>query len=63
MTSRQDLLILPIMALRRTDVLDATVAMLDVEPMQESGDPGTRCLQISKALGRELGAVLGGAKQ
>jgi hypothetical protein len=50
---RQNFLIVPFMALRRTYVLDATVPMLNVVPMHESSGPSARCLQISETFGRE----------
>ncbi len=37
--------------------------MLEVVPTHEAGRPGAGLLQIGKALGGELGAVLGGTKQ
>jgi len=39
------------------------MAVLDVVPMHETSSPSACCLQIGKALGRELRSVLGGTKQ
>ena len=49
---RQDGLVLPVMALRRADVADAAVAMIDVVPTHEVGGPGASCSEIDEAFGR-----------
>jgi hypothetical protein len=63
MTLAQDLAVAPVMPLRRTHVADAAVTMLVVVPVHESTRPCSCGLEVGKADGRELRAVLRGAKQ
>ena len=63
MSGRQNRLIFPGVALSGADVTNAAVAMIDVVPMDEASGPGTGLVEIGKALGGKLGAVLGGTKQ
>ena len=49
------------MALRRRDLADAAVAVLDVVPMDKTCAPGTRLIQAGKALGRKFRPILRGA--
>ena len=55
--------VLPRMTLRRTDIANSAVPMVMIVPMREVCRPVPGLIQADKALGRELGAVLGGAKQ
>jgi hypothetical protein len=61
--SRQDGLVITDVSLLRADVADATVAVINVVPTHELGRPGPGLIQVGKAVGRELGPVLGGAEQ
>ena len=63
MSGRQNRLIFSGVALSGADVTNAAVAMIDVVPMDEASGPGTGLVEIGKALGGKLGAVLGGTKQ
>ena len=56
-------LIFAFVALRWAHVLDAAVTVIDVVPVHEVGGPSTRSLKADEALGVELRAVLGVAKQ
>src|SRR5215210_2163950 len=51
------------MALSGRDVADAAVMVLMVVPVHEAGGPLPGGIEVSKALGRERGAILGGAEQ
>jgi hypothetical protein len=62
-TGSEDRVIFTLMALRRADVADAAVAMLDVVPVHETAGPGAGGLQILEAPRRKLWAVLGGAEE
>jgi hypothetical protein len=53
----------PGMALGRRDVADAAVMVLVVVPVHEAGGPLPGGIEISKALGRERGAILGSTEQ
>ena len=63
MTGIEDVLVLADVALRRADVTDAAVTMLDVVPMHEAGRPGACGVEIGEAPGRELRPVLGRSEQ
>ena len=63
MSGSQDRLIVPGVALSRTDITNAAVTMIEVVPMHETSRPGTRLIEIGEALGGELGPILGGTKQ
>ena len=63
MASGKDRLILAGVALCRSDVADAAVAVRVVVPMHEVRRPGARLLKIGKAPGRKLRAILGVAEQ
>ena len=56
-------MILPGMAFCRRDVADGAVPMLMVVPVPEVCGPLPGGREIGKALGREGGAILGGAEQ
>ncbi len=60
---REDRLIGACMSLRRYDVADAAVAMIDVVPTHEVCRPGPSYCQIDEALGWELWRVLRGSGQ
>ena len=51
------------MTLSGADVTNAAVPMLDVVPIHEASGPGASVIEVGKAFGRKLRAVLGGAKQ
>jgi hypothetical protein len=51
------------MTLRRRHVADATMAMLEVVPVHETGSTGTGCVQVLEAFGRKLRPLLRGAEQ
>lgn len=51
------------MALRRTDVANAAVTVIEVVPVDETSRPDARLVEIGEALGGELWAVLGRAEQ
>src|SRR5918911_3706585 len=55
--------ILPSMALSRGDIADATVMMRMVVPVHERRGPLPGSIEVSEALGREGGAILGGAEE
>ncbi len=63
MSGRQYCQIVTDMALGRADVTNAAVPMFDVVPMNKAGRPGASVVEFSKAFGRKLGPVFGGAKQ
>ena len=63
MTSVQAGVVGPGMSLRRADIADAAVTVLEVVPTHEAVCPGVSRLKVSKALGRKLRAALGCAKQ
>ena len=63
MTSVQAGVVVPGMSLRRADIADAGVTVLEVVPMHEAVSPGVSRLKGSKALGGKLRAVLGSARQ
>ena len=63
----QNCVIVPGMALSRTDVTNAAVTMINVAPqedllrgvpMHKAGRPGAGLVEVGKALGGELGPVL-----
>ena len=62
-TCCQDGLVLSAVALRRADVADTAVAVINVVPAHELGGPGSGFLQIGETLARKLRAVLGRTKQ
>ena len=51
MTRGQYGVIVPGMSLRRADIADAAVTVLEVVPTHEAGSPGASRLKVSKALG------------
>ena len=59
----QNRVIAPCMALRRADVTDAAVTMINVVPMHEAVRSGPRLIEVGESLGGELRPVLGGAEQ
>jgi hypothetical protein len=56
-------MIVPCMALGRTDVTNSAVTMIEVVPANETSRPGAGLVGAGKAFGRKLGPVLGGTKQ
>lgn len=52
----------PGMALRRRNVGDATVPMLEFVPMHEVAPPGAGIVEISEAAYGEIGPVLAGGE-
>ena len=58
MTRGEDRVVFAGMSLRRADVADAAVSMVDVVPMDEGHRPAARLLQVGEALDRELRPVL-----
>ena len=52
MSGGENGVILAGMALGRADVTNATVPVLDVVPLHETGRPGTRVVEFGKAFGR-----------
>ncbi len=63
MSGGQDCMIFPCMALRRTDIANTTMTMTEVVPTHEARRPDACFVDVGKALGGELGPVLGRAKQ
>ena len=63
MASCKDGVILAAMTLPRGDVANAAVPVLIVVPVRELSCRGPSGAEVGEALGRELGAVLGGAEQ
>src|SRR5271157_3398079 len=63
MSGSQNCVIVPCMTLSRADVTNAAMTMLKVVPVHKAGRPGAGLIEVGKALGGELGAVLGGTKQ
>ena len=63
MTSCQDGVIVPGMALRQAYTAYAAVLMLDVVPTHEADHPGARRIKVGETLNRELRAVLGGTRK
>ncbi len=63
MPGSQDRVIVPCMALSRTDVTNTAVTMVNVVPMHETGCPGAGAVEVGEPLGGELRPVLGRAKQ
>ena len=59
----QNRMILPCVSLSRTHVTDAAVAMLNFLPLREALCPDAGLIEVGKALGGKLGAILGGTKQ
>ena len=55
--------VVPGMSLRRADIEDAAVTVLEFVPTPKAVSPGVSRLKVSKALGRKLRAALGCAKQ
>ena len=53
----------PDMALSGRDVANAAVMVLVVVPVHEAGGPLPGGIEVSKAFGRERGAILGGAEE
>lgn len=51
------------MALRRTDVTNAAMPMLDIVPMHEADRSGAGIVELGKTFGRKLEPIFGGAKQ
>src|SRR3954471_8753990 len=51
------------MALSGRDVTDAAVMVLVVVPVHEAGGPLASGIEVSEALGRERGTILGGAEE
>ena len=50
-------------SLSRADVTNAAVTMIDVVPVDEACRPSARLVELDKALGGKLGAILGGTEQ
>ena len=50
-------------ALSWADIANAAVTMIEVVPMDEASRPSARLVEVAKALGGKLGAILGGTKQ
>src|SRR5574343_687025 len=63
MTLSQDVSVLPRVSLRRDHIADTAVAVIEVVPMHEVARPFTCVVQARQSLVRELGPVLGCAKQ
>lgn len=63
MTSCQDGVVFPCVALSGRDITDAAVAMIKVVPAHEFMAPGACRFQIGKAARREFRAVLGGFEE
>lgn len=61
-TSSQDGDVFSGMALRRRNVGDATVPILEVVPMHEVAPPGAGLVEISEAAYGEVGPVLAGSE-
>ena len=62
-TSVQAGVVVPGMSLRRADIADAAVTVLEVVPTHEAVCPDMSRLKGSKAFGGKLRAVLGSARQ
>ena len=56
-------MIVSVMALRRADVADAAVTVVEVVPMHEVARPVACSIELGEARGGELRAVLGRAEQ
>jgi hypothetical protein len=63
MTGSEEGMVVTGMALSRSDIADAAVAMLDGVPMYKLGRPGPGLVQAGEAAGGELRPVFGRAEQ
>ncbi len=63
MTSPENLTVLPVMALCRSDVADTAVAMLVVVPGHQLSRPASGLFQGREPAHRELGPTLRGTEQ